>query len=46
MDGLNQLVVTAGSEGLIKFWKFKTKDLVYSTELASSPSGILLHRDR
>ncbi|NXC06464.1 WDR36 protein, partial [Orthonyx spaldingii] len=45
VDGLNQLVITAGSEGLIKFWKFKTKDLVYSTELPSSPSGILLHRD-
>uniref|UniRef100_A0A8C5UH37 WD repeat domain 36 n=1 Tax=Malurus cyaneus samueli TaxID=2593467 RepID=A0A8C5UH37_9PASS len=45
VDGLNQLVITAGSEGLIKFWKFKTKDLVYCTELSSSPSGILLHRD-
>ncbi|KAK2518093.1 Wdr36 [Columba livia] len=45
VDGLNQLIITAGSEGLIKFWKFKTKDLVYSTELSSSPSGILLHRD-
>ncbi|NXE27907.1 WDR36 protein, partial [Ardeotis kori] len=45
VDGLNQLIITAGSEGLIKFWKFKTKDLVYSTELSSSPSGILLQRD-
>ncbi|NXS60277.1 WDR36 protein, partial [Brachypteracias leptosomus] len=45
VDGLNQLIITAGSEGLIKFWKFKTKDLVYSIELSSSPSGILLHRD-
>ncbi|XP_031952221.1 WD repeat-containing protein 36 isoform X2 [Corvus moneduloides] len=45
VDGLNQLVITAGSEGLIKFWKFKMKDLVYSTELSSPPSGILLHRD-
>ncbi|NXN32676.1 WDR36 protein, partial [Nycticryphes semicollaris] len=45
VDGLNQIIITAGSEGLIKFWKFKTKDLVYSSELSSSPSGILLHRD-
>ncbi|XP_037229737.1 WD repeat-containing protein 36 [Falco rusticolus] len=44
VDGLNQLIITAGSEGLIKFWKFKTKNLVYSIDL-SSPSGILLHRD-
>ncbi|XP_054253451.1 WD repeat-containing protein 36 [Indicator indicator] len=45
VDGLNQLIITAGSEALIKFWKFKTKDLVYTAELSSSPSGILLHRD-
>uniref|UniRef100_A0A8B9F467 WD repeat domain 36 n=1 Tax=Amazona collaria TaxID=241587 RepID=A0A8B9F467_9PSIT len=45
VDGLNQLTITAGSEGLIKFWKFKTKDLVYSTDLPCVPSGILLHRD-
>ncbi|NWR76965.1 WDR36 protein, partial [Centropus unirufus] len=45
VDGLNQLVITAGSEGLIKFWKFKTKDLVHCTVLSSSPSAILLHRD-
>ncbi|XP_062460217.1 WD repeat-containing protein 36 [Pezoporus occidentalis] len=45
VDGLNQLTITAGSEGLIKFWKFKTKDLVYSADLPCVPSGILLHRD-
>ncbi|NWI18602.1 WDR36 protein, partial [Crypturellus soui] len=45
VDGLNQLTITAGKEGLVKFWKFKTKDLVHSTDLSSSPSGILLHRD-
>uniref|UniRef100_A0A7M4EFM2 WD repeat domain 36 n=1 Tax=Crocodylus porosus TaxID=8502 RepID=A0A7M4EFM2_CROPO len=45
VDGLNQLAITAGSDGLIKFWKFKTTELVHSTNLASSLSGILLHRD-
>ncbi|XP_005281691.2 WD repeat-containing protein 36 isoform X1 [Chrysemys picta bellii] len=45
VDGLNQLTITAGSEGLIKFWKFKTMDLVYSANLSSSPSAMLLHRD-
>lgn len=45
VDGLNQLTVTAGSDGLIKCWKFKTKDLVHITELSSPPSIIILHRD-
>ncbi|NWU96924.1 WDR36 protein, partial [Upupa epops] len=45
VDGLNQLTISAGSEGLLKFWKFKTKELIYSMEFSSSPSGILLHRD-
>ncbi|XP_003223040.1 WD repeat-containing protein 36 [Anolis carolinensis] len=45
VDGLNQLTITAGSEGLVKFWKFKTKELVHSTNLFSSPSKMLLHRD-
>ncbi|XP_053150733.1 WD repeat-containing protein 36 isoform X2 [Hemicordylus capensis] len=45
VDGLNQFTITVGSEGLIKFWKFKTMELVHSTNLSSSPSKILLHRD-
>ncbi|NXF88804.1 WDR36 protein, partial [Eubucco bourcierii] len=45
VDGLNQLIITAGSEAVIKFWKFKTKELVCTIKLSSSPSGILLHRD-
>nr|XP_056704730.1 WD repeat-containing protein 36 [Euleptes europaea] len=45
VDGLNQFTVTAGSEGFIKFWKFKTSDLVHSVKFPSSPSKMLLHRD-
>lgn len=46
VDGLNQFTITAGSEGLVKFWKFKTRELVHSTNLSVSPSKMLLHRDR
>lgn len=46
VDALNQLTITAGSEGLIKFWKFKSTNLVHSINLPSSPNQILLHRDR
>nr|XP_028604268.1 WD repeat-containing protein 36 [Podarcis muralis] len=45
VDGLNQLTTTAGSEGLIKFWNFKSTKLVHSINLPSSPSKMLLHRD-
>nr|XP_020635660.1 WD repeat-containing protein 36 [Pogona vitticeps] len=45
VDGLNQFTITAGSEGLIKFWKFKTTNFLHSINLPSSPNKILLHRD-
>ncbi|XP_072924345.1 WD repeat-containing protein 36 isoform X1 [Hemitrygon akajei] len=45
VDGLNQLTITAGGDKLVKFWKFKSKQLVYTTTLDASPITILLHRD-
>ncbi|KAG8505660.1 WD repeat-containing protein 36, partial [Galemys pyrenaicus] len=45
VDGLNQLTVTTGSEGLLKFWNFKNKVLIHSVSLNSSPNMMLLHRD-
>ncbi|XP_057645043.1 WD repeat-containing protein 36 [Chionomys nivalis] len=45
VDGLNQLTVTAGSERLLKFWNFKSKALIHSLSLESSPNTLLLHRD-
>ncbi|XP_054570984.1 WD repeat-containing protein 36 isoform X3 [Eptesicus fuscus] len=45
VDGLNQLTITTGSEGLLKFWNFKNKILIHSMNLDSSPNMMLLHRD-
>ncbi|OCT98543.1 hypothetical protein XELAEV_18010780mg [Xenopus laevis] len=45
VDGLNQITVTAGSDKLIKFWKFKTKELIQTTNLSVPPTAILLHRE-
>uniref|UniRef100_A0A8D0XEN5 WD repeat domain 36 n=1 Tax=Sus scrofa TaxID=9823 RepID=A0A8D0XEN5_PIG len=45
VDGLNQLTISAGSEGLLKFWNFKNKILIHSVSLDSSPNMMLLHRD-
>uniref|UniRef100_A0A4W3JTU3 WD repeat domain 36 n=1 Tax=Callorhinchus milii TaxID=7868 RepID=A0A4W3JTU3_CALMI len=45
VDGLNQLTVSAGGDKQIKFWKFKSKELVQNIKLDASPASILLHRD-
>ncbi|XP_063820182.1 WD repeat-containing protein 36 [Pseudophryne corroboree] len=45
VDGLNQMTITAGSDRLIKFWKFKSKELIQITSINVSPSAILLHRE-
>ncbi|XP_026956003.1 WD repeat-containing protein 36 isoform X2 [Sagmatias obliquidens] len=45
VDGLNQLTITTGSEGVLKFWNFKNKVLIHSMSLDSSPNMMLLHRD-
>ncbi|KAM9329979.1 WD repeat-containing protein 36 [Gastrophryne carolinensis] len=45
VDGLNQMTITAGSDQKIKFWKFKSKELIQTIELSISPEAILLHRE-
>lgn len=44
-DTLNQLTLTAGSDRLLKFWRFKTKKQEEQLELASAPASMMLHRD-
>ena len=46
LDGLNQLTVTCGAEGEIKFWRFKRKDLLETLKLEDQISQALLHRER
>jgi len=46
IDGLNQVVITAGLGGDVKFWKFKQKNLMETLHLKSYISEILLHRER
>ncbi|KAM4809822.1 WD repeat-containing protein 36 [Rhinophrynus dorsalis] len=45
VDGLNQITITVGSDKLLKFWKFKTKDLIQTTSLNVPPTSMLLHRE-
>ena len=44
VDALNQLTVSVGAEGKVKFWKFKQKNLLQSMDLYDLPSFAHLHR--
>ncbi|KAK3090298.1 hypothetical protein FSP39_010724 [Pinctada imbricata] len=44
-DGLNQITVTAGADGRVKFWRFKRKELLETVKLSDQISHILLHRE-
>ncbi|XP_044131879.1 WD repeat-containing protein 36 isoform X1 [Bufo gargarizans] len=45
VDGLNQMTITAGSDKLIKLWKFKSKQLMHTVDITVSPTSIMLHRE-
>lgn len=45
VDGLNQMTITVGSDKLLKFWKFKSKELMHTVDIKVSPASILLHRE-
>ncbi|XP_029941250.1 WD repeat-containing protein 36-like [Salarias fasciatus] len=44
-DTLNQLTVSAASDWLLKFWRFKTKKLEEELKLNAAPASMKLHRD-
>ncbi|KAK2156514.1 hypothetical protein LSH36_211g01051 [Paralvinella palmiformis] len=45
IDGLNQTTVTGGADQYVRFWKFKSKQLLDAHELPSQVAQILLHRE-
>ncbi|XP_061656643.1 WD repeat-containing protein 36 [Syngnathoides biaculeatus] len=44
-DALNQLTLTAASDQLLKFWRFKSRQEEDRIELNAAPSSMELHRD-
>ncbi|XP_073333569.1 WD repeat-containing protein 36 [Pagrus major] len=44
-DTLNQLTLTAGSDWLLKFWRFKTRKQEEQLKLNAAPASMTLHRD-
>ncbi|GFS13535.1 WD repeat-containing protein 36 [Elysia marginata] len=45
IDGLNQKVVSAGANGVLKFWRFKNKQLLGQLKMEAFVSQTMLHRD-
>lgn len=45
VDGMNQILVTAGLDGEIRFWGFKKHQQIDSLRTDGYISGIVLHRD-
>ncbi|XP_077993533.1 WD repeat-containing protein 36-like [Glandiceps talaboti] len=45
IDGLNQAIVSASSDQTIKFWNFKTKQLLHTLKMKSPIAQLLLHRE-
>ena len=46
VEGLNQLVITAGADSIVRFWKFKTKEMLDSVTVESQIASLKLHRER
>lgn len=44
-DSLNQLTLSAGSDWLLKFWRFKTRTQEDQLKLNATPASMILHRD-
>ncbi|XP_037122014.1 WD repeat-containing protein 36 [Syngnathus acus] len=44
-DTLNQQTVTAAADGLLKFWRFKTRRLEDQIQLNTAPACMKLHRE-
>ncbi|XP_029025336.1 WD repeat-containing protein 36 [Betta splendens] len=44
-DTLNHLTLTTGSDGLLKFWRFKSKKLEEELRLNAAPASMVLQRD-
>jgi len=46
IDGLTQLTLTCGADCFVKFWKFKTCQLLNELKMDAAVAMATLHRDR
>ena len=46
VDALNQVMISAGGDSSIKFWKFKKRTVLEEIKTESQVARLLLHRER
>jgi len=46
IDGLTQMTVTGGADHMVKFWKFKTCELLNQLKMDAAVARAVMHRDR
>ena len=46
IDGLTQLVVSAGSDCFVRFWKFKSCQLINELKMDAAVAHAIMHRER
>ncbi|XP_077479730.1 WD repeat-containing protein 36 [Stigmatopora argus] len=44
-DALNQQMLSAGADGLLKFWRFKSRQQDGQLDLQAAPAAVRLHRE-
>jgi len=46
VDALTQLTITAGTDSVVRFWKFKTCELMNELKMDAAVARTVMHRDR
>jgi len=46
VDALTQLTITAGTDSVVRFWKFKTCQLIKELKMDAAVAKTVMHRDR
>ena len=46
IDALTQLTLTAGSDCFLRFWKFKSRQLMNELKMDAAVAKATMHRDR
>jgi len=46
LDALTQLAITAGADSFLRFWKFKSRELINELKMDAAIAKATVHRDR
>ena len=46
VDGLTQLMISAGADCFLRFWKFKSRQLMNELKMDAAVAKAMMHQDR